>query len=1190
MKINSVAFFTHYTHTSAIEVYRVYSPLKAAGIDIIPGIIDNQVNFESIDKTDLILIQRDFGQELNNYESIVNYARSQKKPVVYDIDDLLIDLPESHPDRINLTYNHALLPMIRSISESDLVTVSTPNLKELLIAYNPNISVLPNYLDTTFWQLREPTLNTNENKPIILGYMGGGSHTSDLKYIQPVISKLFNRYGNKIKFIVWGLRPPKELLEHSQTKWVRVSSYSYEDFVNIFQGQQADIFIAPLVDNIFNRCKSEIKFLEYSALGSVTVASNLEPYNRIIKNGQNGFLASTLEDWEDYIARLIDNPRLRFEMALKAQETVQKDWLISNNADKWKTAYQDIKIGVSHSGNPVIFEKSFFDSLTTQVFDLDQYQKKEIHKLYKDLIDKNEAIRIKDQVIQEIIQTKDQIIQDTIFLKDEVIQEKDLHIQRLNFKLSSRPVIFAQKLQNFYNRFFPERSFRNKFVSRLFGFIKDTKNFIFKRNLSSEDIELIKSSPFFDEHWYLSTYKDVANSKIDPAVHYLNYGGFEARNPGPNFNSEFYLSTYDDAMNSNMNPLLHYIRYGAKEGRRTSEDREEKKTLVGVLENYPIPQKSSKAEINMKDKKNITYYSKKTLQIIKDDGLVGFLRRGKQKVVKQITQESPINTNYDPNLYDVSVIIPVYNAVDFTKKCIEKVYASPNKSKFEVIVVDNGSEDESYELLSEEQKKRENFSYYRMDENYGFSGGVNYGFSKAKGKYFIILNNDTLVTPGWIDRLIEAFEQDELVGIVSPITNYVGEGPQVDPEAVDISPEEIDTYAQKIMDRGIIYESHRLVFFCVALKKEVVDQIGIMDTGYIKGNFEDDDYCLRTILAGFRLAIARNAFVYHFGSMTFKKNRIIHDDYMDINRMRFYPKVQRLSLTLKPSRQLTNKVMVSTIVRTKNRPKLLKGALTSLSNQTYRDFEVVLVNDGGDDVSEMVSCFSEYFPIRYVHNKTSLGRTPALNVGVADSNGSWITFLDDDDIVYPWHLEMLSKFISNEKNNRLIYSNYNRSLFKSIEDKYAFLTQSVAPWPYDKNELLIRNRMPIHTWLVHRSTFNEAGWFDESMSMLEDFEFLIRLSEITDFIHVNRVSCEYRYYLDGINSMMNQRSKTYGALESIYSKHPVKDFDVEENRILELGSLRRQIQKIEDIQKELAQDTERADLYQRKILNLILGI
>lgn len=1173
MKIESVAFFTHYTHTSAIEVYRVFSPLREAGINVLHGIVDNEVSLDSIDQSDIVLLQRDFAQNLDRYETVVNYARSKKKPVVLDIDDLLIDLPDNHPDYIHRTFSHAILPIIRSITEADLLTVSTTKLREVLSPYNPNISVLPNYLDTAYWHFKEPRSRSAGDSPITIGYMGGGSHTPDLEYIEPVISNLFAKFGEKIKFIVWGLNPPKTLLQFPQTKWVRVSTYSYADFVSYFQKQEADLFIAPLVDNLFNRCKSEIKFLEYSTLGSATIASNLEPYNKIIIDGENGILASNHSEWEKQLTKLIEDGELRYKLALNAQQTVKDNWIISQNASQWTDVYQKIDGMSAKRENSLIFGRPLFKSITRQVFDLDQHQKSLIKGTQAELADLTNAIADLTNVIHD---------------KDLIIQTKDTVIRNLNSQLSGYFVAIGRKQQRVYERLFPQGSKGDNLVKQVIRANKKMKAKILKQDSPSSEVNLIRSSRLFDVDWYLRTYPDVAKSEIDPALHYLNFGGFEGRNPGPNFDSRSYLAINEDAKRANINPLLHYIRREAiKNGNNL--DKQAPQGQTDTQENIPNYPRHEEGKLSMAQSKNISYYSKKSLQILKDGGLVGLLHSGKRKVMKQISYASPLETDYDPNKYIASVIIPVYNAADYTKSCLDKVFASLNQASYEVIVVDNHSTDNTKKILSE-YKDHDNFSYYCLDENYGFSGGVNYGFSRAKGKYFIILNNDTLVTPGWIDRLIEAFNSDELIGIVSPITNYVGEGPQVDPEAVEISPEAIDLYAQNIVDRGVSYESHRLVFFCVAIRRELVDLIGLMDTGYVKGNFEDDDYCLRAILSGFKLAIAQNAFVYHFGSMTFKKNRIIHDDYMDKNRMRFFPKVQRLSTTLRPENKLTDRVLISTVVRTKNRPELLKRALTSLSNQTFKDFEVVLVNDGGDDIPDILNLYSKYFPIRYVHNQNSLGRTPALNIGVAESTGNWIAFLDDDDIVYPWHLDMLFKKASHEENIRCFYSNYNRSIFRTGKDEYAFLTQAIEPWPYDQTELMVRNRIPIHTWLVHRTAFNEAGWFDESMSMLEDFEFLIRLSQITDFFHINRVSCEYRYYLDGLNSMINQRSKTLEALNTIYTNHPVKDTQIQENRSLELEALRRQINVIQSIEVKLEEDPQNAEVYQKNLLSQILGI
>ncbi len=576
--------------------------------------------------------------------------------------------------------------------------------------------------------------------------------------------------------------------------------------------------------------------------------------------------------------------------------------------------------------------------------------------------------------------------------------------------------------------------------------------------------------------------------------------------------------------------------------------------------------------------------------ILRYEGVLALLKRGYRKLFPQKAIDAQFLLEPENIKPIVSIVMPVYNAAAFTKNCIEQIYKSHNELLFEVIVIDNHSSDETEKLLKTEQKIRPDFRFYRMQSNLGFAGAVNYGFRQAKGNYIVILNNDTLVTPGWIDRLTEPFTSDEMIGIVSPVTNYVGEGPQIDPNATQILPSDIETYADKIKNRDYIYESNRLVFFCVAIKKEVLDIVGDLDIGYEKGNYEDDDYCMRTIIAGFQLAIARSAFVYHFGTITFKKNRISHNEFMERNRKRFYQKAQNISVTLRSSRRRTMEATTSVIVRTLNRPELLRNALTSLSNQTSGDFEVVVVNDGGKDISNLLGVFEKHFPITYAHNTISKGRTAALNIGIDHSRGDWVAFLDDDDIFYPWHLDALISCAKRNSDAHFFYSDYNRCLFDSRQDKYPRKTVGTEPWEYDKQKLLIRNRIPIHTWLISRECFEVAGKFNEDQIMLEDYEFLVRLSTIFDFQHVKQFTCEYRYYLDGVNSMATQRTKTLDALKFIYNQNPVDDVRVANERKYELASLEHQIKKIDELHNMLEANPEQEKKIYREIIKLVAGL
>ncbi len=265
-------------------------------------------------------------------------ARAEKKLVVYEVDDLILEVPSwhvSHPAFIDVLFR-----ILRGIVEADAVITSTALLQDYYSAFNPNAWLVPNFLDDVLWPLRPPKTPDDHEKPVVVGYIGGGSHLPDLEMIKPVIKKVLAKYGARVKFRFWGVKPPADLLEHSNVEWVGLDMLDYAEFTNFFSHQDCDLFIAPLLDNTFNRCKSQIKFLEYSAMGIPGIYSRLEPYECVIMDGENGLLATTQEDWEDALARLIEAPGLRSKVGLSAQETIRQNWLLSKNYNHWLEVYE----------------------------------------------------------------------------------------------------------------------------------------------------------------------------------------------------------------------------------------------------------------------------------------------------------------------------------------------------------------------------------------------------------------------------------------------------------------------------------------------------------------------------------------------------------------------------------------------------------------------------------------------------------------------------------------------------------------------------------------------------------------------------------------------------------------------------------------------------------------------------------
>ena len=301
---------------------------------------DGQTIGELIPNGNVVIIQREFPKIFADYRKIVEIARRGKKPIVFDLDDLLFFLPEIHPDRQGHYYGPTLLPMFQALIEADLVTVSTPTLRDVLTAFNPNVVVLQNYFDDQLWRFSPPVRKDASREGLTIGFMGTNSHRSDLAYVAPVLLELIERYPEKIRIHFWGAQPPAELSALPQVQWTSQYFSSYKDFAAFFQTQSADIFIAPLVDHLFNRCKSSIKFFEYSALGAPGVFSRLEPYTDVITHGHNGLLADSLDEWRTCLIQLIENDELRFQLATNAQATIKENWLLSQNAFRWNDALQ----------------------------------------------------------------------------------------------------------------------------------------------------------------------------------------------------------------------------------------------------------------------------------------------------------------------------------------------------------------------------------------------------------------------------------------------------------------------------------------------------------------------------------------------------------------------------------------------------------------------------------------------------------------------------------------------------------------------------------------------------------------------------------------------------------------------------------------------------------------------------------
>jgi GT2 family glycosyltransferase/2-polyprenyl-3-methyl-5-hydroxy-6-metoxy-1,4-benzoquinol methylase/tetratricopeptide (TPR) repeat protein len=216
-----------------------------------------------------------------------------------------------------------------------------------------------------------------------------------------------------------------------------------------------------------------------------------------------------------------------------------------------------------------------------------------------------------------------------------------------------------------------------------------------------------------------------------------------------------------------------------------------------------------------------------------------------------------------------SIVVITHNQLAFTRGCVESVRRS-TAEPYEFVFVDNGSTDGSPDYL----RSVPNATVVANPENRGFPAAANQGIRAARGEQVLLLNNDTVVPAGWLGRLLRPLAEDPAVGLVGPCSNFVSGEQQVESDYRDL--EGLEEFAARHAARhaGTREETDRLVGFCLLIRRAVLDRVGLLDERFGLGCFEDDDLCRRARAAGFRAVIARDAFVHHYGGLTFRSTGV----------------------------------------------------------------------------------------------------------------------------------------------------------------------------------------------------------------------------------------------------------------------------------------------------------------------------
>ena len=214
----------------------------------------------------------------------------------------------------------------------------------------------------------------------------------------------------------------------------------------------------------------------------------------------------------------------------------------------------------------------------------------------------------------------------------------------------------------------------------------------------------------------------------------------------------------------------------------------------------------------------------------------------------------------------VSIIIPVYNALHFTKVCVESLLEHTSLNTAEIIVVNNGSEEDTKEFLDSKPKIKS----IHLPQNLGFAGGNNCGLQEAQGEYILFLNNDTKVTPNWLNPIVRILDSEPDVGVVGNKLLY--EDGTIQHCGIVFSRTNIPYHVlmgYPADHPATIQDQYfkAVTGACLTIRKNICDQIHGFNENYING-LEDMHMCLQVGELGYKIKYCAQSVIYHFESKT----------------------------------------------------------------------------------------------------------------------------------------------------------------------------------------------------------------------------------------------------------------------------------------------------------------------------------
>jgi len=437
---------------------------------------------------------------------------------------------------------------------------------------------------------------------------------------------------------------------------------------------------------------------------------------------------------------------------------------------------------------------------------------------------------------------------------------------------------------------------------------------------------------------------------------------------------------------------------------------------------------------------------------------------------------------------EVSIIIPIYNGLQYTRQCLKHLIEStPQTISYEIIIVDNASQDGTREVMEELQKSIPFLRYIRNNENLGFAKACNIGIDQSNSNYILLLNNDTMTTPRWLETLYETMQSNNRIGIAGsillfPETEWIQHaGIEIgvyedEQNVIPIFPIHTFQYCHRsALQTTVPYEVPAVTGASMMIRTSVLRTVGNLDEEFVNG-CEDVDLCFRVKNAGFEVKVVPSSIVFHYEGRTegranktnenlkllakkYDSNSVVtisaevtynHYHFARLKellrvdtsnseitttaihlatKMNVNSEVALLSKSL--SLQNANEPILSIIIPVKNNVHYTKHCIQSIREFTpNKCYEIIVVdNNSSDETKEFIESIQTSIPIKHLYNAEPKTYSESNNQGASIAKGKFLVFLNNDTKLFPtWAEHLITTFDEYSdiaiQGARLVYPNH----------------------------------------------------------------------------------------------------------------------------------------------------------------------